>query len=50
MAILKDKNQDAIIREVVKLGITVLVVPAPTDRTEVPEVLVEKYVTLFQKL
>ena len=42
MAILKDKNQDAIIREVVKAGDTVLVVPAPTDRTEVPEVLVEK--------
>ena len=40
MAILKDKN--AIIREVVKAGDTVLVVPAPTDRTEVPEVLVEK--------
>ena len=42
MAILKDKNQDAIIREVVKAGDTVLVVAAPTDRTEVPEVLVEK--------
>ena len=42
MAILKDKNQDAIIREVVKAGDTVLVVPAPTDRSEVPEVLVEK--------
>ena len=41
MAILKDKNQEAIIREVVKAGDTVLVVPAPTDRTEVPEALVE---------
>ena len=41
MAILKDKDQEAIIREVVKVGDTVLVVPAPTDRTEVPETLVE---------
>ena len=41
MAILKDKDQEAIIREVVKSGDTVLVVPAPTDRTEVPENLVE---------
>ena len=41
MAILKDKNQEAIIREVVKSGDAVLVVPAPTDRTEVPENLVE---------
>ena len=41
MAILKDKDQEAIIREVVKSGDTVLVVPAPTDRTEVPESLVE---------
>ena len=41
MAILKDKDQEAIIREVVKTGDTVLVVPAPTDRTEVPENLVE---------
>lgn len=41
MAILKDKDQEAIIREVVKSGDTVLVVSAPTDRTEVPENLVE---------
>ena len=41
MAILKDKDQEAIIREVVKSGDTVLAVPAPTDRTEVPENLVE---------
>ena len=41
MAILKDKDQEAIIREVVKSGDTVLVVPAPTDRTEGPENLVE---------
>ena len=41
MAILKDKDQEAIIREVIKSGDTVLAVPAPTDRTEVPENLVE---------
>ena len=41
MAILKDKDQEAIIREVIKSSDTVLAVPAPTDRTEVPENLIE---------
>ena len=41
MAILSDKDENGIIREVVKPKDTVIAVAAPTPRTEIPEQLVE---------
>lgn len=40
MSILKDKDEVGIIRNIVKPKDTVITVPAPTERTEVPEQLV----------
>lgn len=50
MAILRDKDEEGIIREVVKSGDTVIVVPAPTERTEVPETLVTRIRTVVPKV